>query len=281
MRFEVRPGDQPSFDSASVERSEVLKSDEIKFGQTYTLSYKFMIEPGQALNADWMILGQVHHRNDEGESGGSPPFAIELNDGVMRVISRTSDEKIRTSNAPSKTLWKDDAQIERGHWYDVKAEIKFDPFGNGAVNMWLDGQQIINYKGAIGYNDDEGGYLKMGIYRRASSETVAVNYDNMQMVEGKTAAMPSQGSVNETLEAALGGNAIDVSQYDANKYASRDQAFVFIGDEEFTKVGQLRFYHDREDEVTVIEGNTDADLRPEFHLKYQGLITPQGSDFIL
>lgn len=191
MRFEVRPGDQPSFDSTSVERSEVSSGKEIKFGQTYTLSYKFMVEPGQALAADWMILGQVHHRNDAGESGGSPPFALEVNDGVMRVIYRTSTEKIRTSNPSSKTLWKDDGQLERGHWYDVKAEIKFDPFGNGLVNMWLDGQQIINYKGALGYNDDEGGYLKMGIYRRASSETVAVKYDNVQMVEGTTAATPT------------------------------------------------------------------------------------------
>jgi hypothetical protein len=186
MRFEVRPGDQPSFDSSSVERSEISSRKEIEFGKTYTLSYKFMVEPGQALAADWMILGQVHHRNDAGESGGSPPFAIEVNDGVMRVIYRTSTEKIRTSNPSPKTLWKDDGQIERGHWYDVKAEIKFDPFGNGLVNMWVDGQQIISYKGALGYNDDDGGYLKMGVYRRASSETVAVKYDNIQMVEGTT-----------------------------------------------------------------------------------------------
>ncbi len=106
MRFEVRPGDQPGFDSSRVERSEVASGKEIKFGQTYTLTYKFMVEPGQALAADWMILGQVHHSG----GSGSPPFAIEVNDGVLRVVRRAAAEQ-----ASASTLWKDDAQIERGH----------------------------------------------------------------------------------------------------------------------------------------------------------------------
>jgi hypothetical protein len=193
MRFEVRPGDQPSFDSSSVERSEISSGKEIEFGKIYTLSYKFMVEPGAELTSRWMLLGQIHHRNDPGESGGSPPFAIEVNGEIIRVIARSSTNEIRVSNASAKTLWKDDHPLERGRWYSMKFDLRFDPFGNGLVHMWIDGVQKLRYNGPIGYNDKEGGYLKIGIYRSAAPETVAVQYDGVELVQAAMAsAMPSE-----------------------------------------------------------------------------------------
>jgi hypothetical protein len=184
MRFEVRSGDRPRFDSSSVERSEISSGKEIQFGKTYTLRYKFMVEPGIALTSRWMILGQVHHRNDSGERGGSPPFGVEVNGEIMRVVARSSTDEIRTSNISAKTLWKDDAPLQRGRWYDVRFELKFDPFGDGLVNLWIDGQRELQYQGPLGYNDKRGGYLKIGIYRSASPEPVAVQYAEISVTEG-------------------------------------------------------------------------------------------------
>jgi hypothetical protein len=188
MRFEVRPGDQPSFDSSSVERSEISSGKEIEFGKIYTLSYKFMVEPGAELTSRWMLLGQIHHRNDPGESGGSPPFGIEVNGEIIRVIARSSTNEIRVNNVSAKTLWKDDQPLERGRWYSMKFDLRFDPFGRGLVHMWIDGVQKLRYNGPLGYNDKQGGYLKIGIYRSASPETVAVQYDGVELVQASMAS---------------------------------------------------------------------------------------------
>jgi hypothetical protein len=282
MRFEVRRGDQPSFDSSSVERSEITSGKEIEFGKTYTLSYKFLIEPGAKLTSKWMLLGQVHHRNDPGESGGSPPFGIEVNGETMRVIARSGTEAIRKSNPDAKTLWKDDAPLQRGKWYDMKFELEFDPFGKGLVNMWIDGKQELAYTGALGYNDKEGGYLKMGIYRKAAPETVAVKYDSVEMIQGTRADItPAPTPTAKIFAAPIEQGTIDVSEYDANRGVSGDQAFTFIGKEAFTKAGQLHFFHDTDKGITVIEGNTDADLTPEVHLESRGLVSLQVADFVL
>jgi hypothetical protein len=224
----------------------------------------------------------VHHRNDPGESGGSPPFAIEVNDGSLQIVARSGTAAIRTSNPAAKVLWKDDAPLQQGKWYDMKFELKFDPFGNGIVNAWIDGNQELAYKGAIGYNDKEGGYLKMGIYRSASPGTIAVKYDNVEMAEGTAASDASPPiSSSDDQDNSIRQDAIDVSGYDAQRGVRGDQAFVFIGEKHFTKAGQLRFYQDADEGITVIEGNTDADLRPEVHIKYDGLKALHASDFIL
>jgi hypothetical protein len=46
--------------------------------------------------------------------------------------------------------WRDPNPIQRGHAYDMNVQVNFDPNGNGYLNVWRDGAQIVKYEGAIG-----------------------------------------------------------------------------------------------------------------------------------
>jgi hypothetical protein len=35
----------------------------------------------------------------------------------------------------------------------------------GYVNAWWNGEQVVRYRGGVGYNDDAGPYVKFGLYR--------------------------------------------------------------------------------------------------------------------
>lgn len=185
MRFEVHSGDHWHRDRSGVERSEIASFKKLAFDQTYTVNYKFMVEPGQPNTADWLVIGQVHSTHDSYDSGVSPPLEINLVGDRMQINARWSTPvQTSWSNVDTRTLYIDTHDIQRGHWYDIKITMKFDPFGNGMLGVWRNGVQLVNYKGLLGYNDETGPYWKHGIYREASPETVAANYSDFSLVKG-------------------------------------------------------------------------------------------------
>lgn len=72
---------------------------------------------------------------------------------------------------------------------------------------------------------------------------------------------------------------IDLHSIDARVLVDGNQKFKFIGTQEFTGVGQLRYYQSGGD--TYIEGNTSDAPGAEFTLKLNGAYTLQAADFLL
>lgn len=184
-RFEVHSGDQWRPQDGTKERSEVSVKETLSFDKTYTMSYDFMVEPGKAITSDWLNVGQFHGSPDAGDYGSlGPVFATQLDGEHMRFITRTDPNRITTERPDDHVLYTDPSDIIRGHWYQMKVEIRFDADGDGLIKVWRDGDLLVDYKGGVGYNDAIGPYWKMGIYREASAETLAVDYRNFDLVEG-------------------------------------------------------------------------------------------------
>jgi len=186
-RFEVHSGDKGREGDAYQERSEISSKEKLDFDQTYTMTYDFMVEPG-AKNTVGVNVGQFHGTPDAGDYGSlGPVFAIRLVGERMRIVTRTDSDRITEARPADNFLYTDTTDIERGHWYQMKVEIRFDPDGQGIINIWRDGEQLAHYEGGVGYNDAVGPYWKMGIYRPPAEETLAVNYRNFDLVEGEGA----------------------------------------------------------------------------------------------
>lgn len=195
MRFEVRAGDQWKYDTSNKERSEISSYKHLDYGKTFEISYTFKVENGQRNTADWLLIGQIHQTEDAGDLGTSPPFAIEMVGERMRIVSRTTTEATTTVQPPMQVLWTDSADIQRDHWYNIKIEIRFDPSGNGVINVVRDGVIIVQYSGATGYVDAVAPYWKEGIYRESSPETMAADFKNLSIVEVAGASVPPISAV--------------------------------------------------------------------------------------
>jgi len=199
LRFEVRPGDQWSADSSGVERAEAVFSNRLSFGQTYSIDYSFMVESGADNTSGWVNIGQLHGSADAGDYGSmAPVFAVQLMGEKMRIVSRSDPKAISTDRAEDQILYKDTADIVRGHWYDMKIDIKVDPFGNGDIDVYRDGAHIVDYHGAVGYNDAAGPYWREGVYRGAASEKLAVNFKNLEVSTVDTGSSTVNKVVNGT-----------------------------------------------------------------------------------
>ena len=177
LRFEVRPGDiWTSQDTAAKERSEIGGMTNYATGAEVDLRYGFRVEPGAANTAAWLVVGQLHQ---DAYTGGSPPFGVYL-DGEQMEIRVGFTEK--SGAAVQQTIYLDPASIQRGHVYDIRVAATFDPSGNGALVVWRDGEEIANYRGALGYTGQTSSYFKAGVYRAASTETFAADYSNVTVM---------------------------------------------------------------------------------------------------
>jgi len=181
FRFEVQPGDHWEGGTWTSERSEIRSETVYDSGEVINVSYSFMIEPGAANTASgrggdgsWLVVGQFHA--DDWVS--QPPFAIEMLGEKMAIVIRYGDPEDHTY----KELYVDNTNIERGKYYDIDIEVRFQNNGNGFLNVWRDGEKIVTYSGPIGY--DNGVYWKYGIYRSATDTKVAVNYKDMSVGNG-------------------------------------------------------------------------------------------------
>lgn len=194
-RFEVRAGDNLAGDGRTKERSEIASAAKMQIGQTYEISFSVMVEPGAKNTADWMTLVQLQSTFDKGEAGHSPAFALEMVGEKMRIVTRDSAAAISTeADIHYVRHHTDAADVVRGRWYDFKIQIKFDPFGQGHLVVWRDGAQLVDFHGALGFNDLVGAYFKEGVYRESSPETFAANFKGLSIKTISDTVIPQPSS---------------------------------------------------------------------------------------
>lgn len=180
FRFEVRAGDEWAKDGS--ERSEITFGKTLELNQTYMMSYSFMVEPGAANTADWVNIGQLHGTPDAADSKVlAPIFAVQMDGEKLQIVMRTDANATTTARVADNILYTSTDDIVRGGWYDVQVEIKVDPSGNGVLNVWINGEQVVSYTGAVGYNDAIGPYWKQGVYRSEADETLAVHFKDFEV----------------------------------------------------------------------------------------------------
>jgi len=190
LRFEVRPGDHWANDVPGVERSEVAGATHYPLGRNIHVSYDFMIEPGAANRAKWLVIGQFH------QDGAiwSPPFEIGLTGDKMDiVIAAAGEAAIRWS--AYKTLWTDSADLVRGRTYHMQINARFDLTG-GHLDVTRDGVRLVNYDGPLGWSGMRSVYWKLGVYRAASQTAIAARYSDLSVTEGAIAPAAAPAGIS-------------------------------------------------------------------------------------
>lgn len=179
-RYEVRSGDVWSRDGADRERSESASRFLMEAGKTYQLEFSVKIEPGALNQAQWLGIMQIQSTFDDGEAGHSPPLGLELVGERFQVTSRYSMAQITgPTDMRTNIQYTASNNAERDRWYKFQFVVRFDPFGNGHLVAIQDGQTLLDYRGPIGFNDLLGPYVKMGVYRAATPETMAVQFTDI------------------------------------------------------------------------------------------------------
>ena len=172
LRFELRPGDVWYHDAPDRERSEIAGETIYPAGKDITIHYDFRVGPGPDNTSDWMVIGQLHATDEF----SSPIFAVELIGEHLAIHLRY---KLPDEQYQDWFAFVDDDPIVRGKYYEIKANLHMVDEHDGSVDVWLDGEHIVDYSGFVGYG--YGVYWKQGIYRAASPEAFAVDYRDLSI----------------------------------------------------------------------------------------------------
>lgn len=192
FRFQVQDGDRFSStrftDVAGSERSEISMSQRQSIsgeGTHFHATWQFMIEPGPENTASWLVMGQLHSGMNK-----SGPFEVGLrgDDQISFMVRNDSGE--REVQLPT--------DITRGVWHTIEVDVDLGTGGHAVA--WLDGQQVLNYSGQVGYSNQTTTHWNMGIYRNSppgTGEAIAVNVKGLDMEWGNDGHNLTPGGVVE------------------------------------------------------------------------------------
>jgi len=179
-RITVHPGDcleAASESGAANERDELLEAPRYwsHTGRTYSYAFSlylpsdFPIVESRLVIAQWKQLCEWVHCRPV-----NPVLAIRYEGGVLSITRKNDDGQ--------KTLYRSRGEM-RGRWLDFRFVTRFSQGNDGAIDGWLDGQQIVHYRGVTAYRRARAYpahgffYFKMGLYRDLMQEPMTIYLD--------------------------------------------------------------------------------------------------------
>jgi len=101
--------------------------------------------------------------NKKIEPWRSPPLALLTHEGEWQVAFRWDAQKITVNSPEGKNRLL--GPYTQGEMTDWVFHVHWSYEDDGLLEIWKNGVNVLSYNGPIGYNDDQGVYLKMGIYK--------------------------------------------------------------------------------------------------------------------
>ena len=101
----------------------------------------------------------------------SPIVAQRYRRGELRITIETPQGR--------QTIFRRAGPIQ-GRWLDLRYRIRFH-LTDGAVTAWLDGAQVVDYRGPLGFDDDPPDvYFRLGLYRNRMAQPMVLYFDDFR-----------------------------------------------------------------------------------------------------
>ena len=172
MRFEWRPENSKG---SNTTKKAMLHGPKISRGRGMERWYGFSVylpKDGMAVDSHPMLFFQLHATpdRDKNEPWRQPIAAMRIDPKGMVFCDWTYDtapvspkNKNIVKNRTTKLISHVSKWWDR--WIDVVWRVRFDPFGAGLVQIWINGRQIVDQRTIpVGYHDKLGAYPSYGLY---------------------------------------------------------------------------------------------------------------------
>lgn len=174
LRVEVREGDVAMVggDGTATERTELQEADERhpRFGETHEYSFSMYVPPEFPTVDTRLVTAQWHQRCVVCLKR-SPIVAQRYRHGVLSITVDFLDGR--------KTIYRHPQPI-RARWVDFRYRIRFG-LTDGAVAAWMDGLQVVDYQGPLGYPDDGPDVdFRFGLYRDRVAMPMVIYFDDFR-----------------------------------------------------------------------------------------------------
>jgi hypothetical protein len=175
-RFQVRPGDVWG-GVAGGERAEVLKGVEEAAGREsyWSWSTYFPASFVSDQRAGFQMFTQWHSTSSTNKSGVT-----------FQVVGDRLAVRVAGGATPDRWQQYDLGPLVRGSWQDFVVHVRWGSDQTGFLEVWRDGQAVVQHANAPNIGIGLGTYVKQGFYRPSEPYTTVVYHDGMRY--GTTAA---------------------------------------------------------------------------------------------
>jgi hypothetical protein len=156
--------------NACTERAELMEAWWLfsRTRRTYAYSFSLYLPKDFPQTKERLVLAQWRQFCEARRCRPDRPvLAIRYEDGQLQVTRQDQDEKI--------VLYQGSQDV-RGKWMDFRFVTRFDSSANGSVDAFLNGEEIVRYRGPTVFSPSPGYprrgfvYFKTGLYRDALNE---------------------------------------------------------------------------------------------------------------
>jgi hypothetical protein len=175
LRFELRKNEYwTDIKGDRSFRAEIDAKDRPPINSERWYRFKIMLPGDFPIEDNRLVLAQWHGADKWwlGENNRSPVLSFRFIDGIFSIKLMHSSNRIiwNVGDIPSEKLFKSQ-EFTLNEWHDFVIEAKWTYEDDGFINIWWNNEQIVHYKGPVGYNDFKGPYFQFGIYRDSTDQT--------------------------------------------------------------------------------------------------------------
>jgi len=139
-------------------------------GKEYWYGFSILLPEDYVSDRVWEIVAQWHGVPDQdtGETWRNPVMALFTTGGRWSWVSRWDAKRNTFESGKRKyggTKTYDLGPYERDRWTDWVVHVKWSYQPDGILQIWKDGQKVIDQAGPNAFNDAKGPYFKMGLYK--------------------------------------------------------------------------------------------------------------------
>jgi chitodextrinase len=169
LAFQVSPGDPVT---AGSKRAEIKFGNNVEMNKVYWYAVSvYIYDWGSLASGDNGLFAAQLHSGDDSR-GLSPSFGLYTAGSNGRSFSVEARWSTSTSPSQGNTVIARYATrpIPFGRWMDFVFKFRQSTSGNGFMQVWLDGAQIVDHQGLLGFNTPGyRDYVKSGYYNWSSA----------------------------------------------------------------------------------------------------------------
>lgn len=162
-------------------RSEISTRDFPPADSARWYSFSVYFPPDFPIESNRLVFAEWHSHWQFRQPDRMPALAFRFIDGKLSITIRNSpDVSVPNPNlVPSEDLFKEN-HLRIGQWHDFVVQSKWSYRDDGFVNIWWNGEQIVGYKGPVGYNESVAPEFRFGLYRDAAVSTYIAYFNGVK-----------------------------------------------------------------------------------------------------
>jgi hypothetical protein len=131
------------------------------YGISFLVPEENIPDPAGELYIQW------HDRPDWklGETWRNPPLALSIVNDKISITSKWDSKPVTVAPQYEGSKAWDIGSVQKGVWEDFVFHVKWSYQSNGFIEVWRNGTKVIQYAGPIGYNDQAGPFVWIGMYK--------------------------------------------------------------------------------------------------------------------